>query len=90
MQCGPRNQTNSKPNHCHFARAVYLHEGNKKEEGVGSPPDLLVQETGQKGEHPILGGTTAEDRWRDKYTLLRQMNRKFLIFFNHHRLKSST
>lgn len=43
-------------------RWVYLHECDEKEEGVGSPPDLLIQETGQKGEHPILGGTTAEDK----------------------------
>lgn len=41
----------------HFVRLVYLHECDEEEEGVGSPPDLLVQEAGQKGEHPILGGT---------------------------------
>lgn len=43
---------------------VYLHECNKQEEGVGSPPDLLIQKPGEKGEHPILGGTAGEDNER--------------------------
>lgn len=42
-------------------RGVYLHECDEQEEGVGSAPDLLIQEPGQKGEHPILGGTAEED-----------------------------
>lgn len=50
-------QTSSMWSERHFVHWVYLHECNKEEEGVGSPPDLLVQEPGQKGEHPILGGT---------------------------------
>lgn len=43
---------------------VYLHECDKQEEGVGSPPDLLIQKPGQKGEHPILGCTAGEDKER--------------------------
>lgn len=51
--------------HRHFVHEVYLHESDEQEEGVGRPPDLLIQETGQKGEHPVLGGTTAEDKKRE-------------------------
>lgn len=43
---------------------VYLHECDEQEEGVSGPSDLLIQEPGQKGEDPILGGTAAEDRDR--------------------------
>lgn len=49
----------------HFVHEVYLHECDEQEEGVGCPPDLLIQETGQKGEHPVLGGTAAEDKKRE-------------------------
>lgn len=45
-------------------RGIYLHECDEQEEGVGGPPDLLVQEPGQEGEHPILGGTVGEDEER--------------------------
>lgn len=38
-------------------KLLYLHECDEQEEGVGSPSDLFIQETGQKGEHPIFGST---------------------------------
>lgn len=40
---------------------IYLHECDEQEEGVGSPPDLLIQEARQKGEDPILGGAAEAD-----------------------------
>lgn len=43
--------------HCH----THLHERDEQEEGVGRPPDLLIQEPGQKGEYAIFGGTAAKD-----------------------------
>lgn len=33
----------------------YLHQGDEEEEGVSSPPDLLVQEARQEREDPIFG-----------------------------------
>lgn len=45
-----------------IVRSVHLHEGDEQEEGVGSPPDLLVQEPGQEREHPILGCAAGGDR----------------------------
>lgn len=41
---------------------VYLHECDEQEEGVGRPPDLLIEEPGQEGENPIFGGTAGEDK----------------------------
>ena len=49
---------------------VYLHECDEQEEGVGSPPDLLIQESGQKGEDTILCGTTEEEHKERKYLTL--------------------
>lgn len=49
-------------------RGVYLHERDEQEEGVGSPSDLLVEEPGQKGEDPILGGAAEEDEERGDFT----------------------
>lgn len=49
---------------------VYLHECNEQEEGVGSPPDLLIQEPGQKGEDSILGGAAERTRARPKSALV--------------------
>lgn len=61
------NQTNSTLSQTDpwcFLRGVYLHECDEQEEGVGSPPDLLIEEPGQKGENPILGGTVEENKER--------------------------
>lgn len=33
----------------------YLHQCDEEEEGVGRPPDLLVQESRQEREDPIFG-----------------------------------
>lgn len=53
--------------HCWEERGVtrdtwrtHLHERDEQEEGVGRPPDLLVQEAGQKGKYAIFGGTAAK------------------------------
>lgn len=40
---------------------IYLHECNEQEEGIGRPPDLLIEKPGQKGENSILGGTAKID-----------------------------
>lgn len=48
---------------------VYLHECDEQEEGISSPSDLLVEEPGQKGENPILGGTAEEDMEKGNFTL---------------------
>lgn len=45
----------------HVVCGLYLHECDEEEKGVSSSPDLLVEEPGQKGENPILGGTTEEE-----------------------------
>lgn len=39
----------------------YLHQCDEEEEGVGCPPDLLVQESRQEREDPIFGRA---DGWR--------------------------
>lgn len=44
-----------------FVCGLYLHECDEQEKGVSSSPDLLVEEPGQKGENPILGGTTEKE-----------------------------
>ncbi len=49
-------------------RGVYLHECDEQEEGVGSSPDLLIQEPGQKREDPILGGAAEGDKERGDFT----------------------
>lgn len=36
---------------------IHLHECDEQEEGIGRPPDLLIEKPGQKGEDSILGGT---------------------------------
>lgn len=57
-----------------FCVAVYLHEGNKQEESVGSPSDLLIQEPRQESKNPILGGTTGEEnRERRDFVYIQQM-----------------
>jgi len=50
------------------ARGVYLHECDEQEEGVGSPPDLLIQEPRQEGENPILGRTAEGDKGKGNVT----------------------
>lgn len=46
---------------------AYLHQGDEEEEGVGGPADLLVQETRQEGEHPVLSGTEEEKEEEEGY-----------------------
>lgn len=48
---------------------VYLHERNEQEESISSSPDLLIEEPGQKGENPVLGGTAGKDREKGNFTI---------------------
>lgn len=54
---------------CSCVRGVYLHESDEQEEGVGSAPDLLIEEPGQEGEDSILGGTAEEKKKKTLYDL---------------------